>query len=170
MWTPFTAFHRRWRLSNAYRAAGAKSTVATLTEIYHFLRLLWMKLGTQYCPTCDVPIEPQSLDAIAARVMKECKGKHARSRRRWWSIAKGSTPISPKWAKGKGFAHLRVDGELIPVAPLALPDRFAEHNIELPVATVEVAAKGEKDLRAALVSGLDYGKGCGAGVVVEEGQ
>ena len=39
---------------------GRKTTVATLTEIYHFLRLLFGKLGTQYCPDCDVPIEPQS--------------------------------------------------------------------------------------------------------------
>src|SRR5690606_21775579 len=46
---------------------GRKSTVATLTEIYHFLRLLFMKLGTQYCPECDVPIEPQSEERIAAR-------------------------------------------------------------------------------------------------------
>ena len=47
---------------------GRKSTVATLTEIYHFLRLLYVKLGTQYCPDCDVAIEPQSFDAIAARM------------------------------------------------------------------------------------------------------
>ena len=38
---------------------GRKSTVATLTEIYHFLRLLYVKLGTQFCPDCDVAIEPQ---------------------------------------------------------------------------------------------------------------
>jgi excinuclease ABC subunit A len=46
---------------------GSKSTVATQTEIHHFLRLLFMKLGTQFCPTCDVPIEPQSVEAIVAR-------------------------------------------------------------------------------------------------------
>src|SRR5204862_2008929 len=44
---------------------GRKSTVATLTETYHFLRLLYVKLGTQYCPDHDVPIAPQSEDAIA---------------------------------------------------------------------------------------------------------
>src|SRR5690606_34042925 len=38
---------------------GRKSTVATMTEIHHFLRLLYMKLGTQYCPHCDIPVEPQ---------------------------------------------------------------------------------------------------------------
>ncbi len=54
---------------------GRKSTVATLTEIYHFLRLLFVKLGTQHCPDCDVPIEPQSAEAIAARLMKEHRGE-----------------------------------------------------------------------------------------------
>ena len=40
--------------------------MATLTETYHFLRLLYVKLGTQYCPDHDVPIAPQSEEAIAA--------------------------------------------------------------------------------------------------------
>ena len=138
---------------------GRKSTVATLTEIYHFLRLMWMKLGTQYCPTCDVPIEPQSLDAIAARVMRECKGKNATVLAPLVINRKGLYTDLAKWAKGKGFAHLRVDGELIPVAPWPRLDRFAEHNIELPIATVEVNVKREKELRGALTSGLEYGKG-----------
>src|SRR6185295_11470713 len=50
---------------------GRKSTVATLTELYHFLRLLFVKLGTQYCPTCDVAIEPQSFESIAARLLRD---------------------------------------------------------------------------------------------------
>ena len=36
---------------------GGKSTVSTVTEIYHFLRLLYAKVGTQFCPKCDVPVE-----------------------------------------------------------------------------------------------------------------
>ena len=138
---------------------GRKSTVATLTEIHHFLRLMWMKLGTQYCPTCDVPIEPQSLDAIAARVLREFKGRNATVLAPLVINRKGLYTDLAKWAKGKGFEHLRVDGELIPVAPWPRLDRFAEHNIELPVATIEVNAKKEKPLRDALSSGLDYGKG-----------
>jgi excinuclease ABC subunit A len=138
---------------------GRKSTVATLTEIYHFLRLLWMKLGTQYCPTCDVPIEPQSLDAIAARVLKEFKGKHATVLAPLVINRKGLYTDLAKWAKGKGFAHLRVDGEMIPVAPWPRLDRFVEHTIELPIGTSEVATKNEKNIRAALTQGLDYGKG-----------
>ncbi len=138
---------------------GRKSTVATLTEIYHFLRLMWMKLGTQYCPTCDVPIEPQSLDAIASRVLRDFKGRNATVLAPLVINRKGLYTDLAKWAKGKGFEHLRVDGELISVAPWPRLDRFVEHTIELPVATVEVNAKKETPLRDALSSGLDYGKG-----------
>src|SRR6185295_13202895 len=54
---------------------GRKSTVATLTEIYHFLRLLYVKLGTQYCPDCMVPIEPQTPDSIVAAIMRDYRGE-----------------------------------------------------------------------------------------------
>src|SRR5439155_1315396 len=54
---------------------GRKSTVGTLTEVHHFLRLLFVKLGTQYCPDCEVPIEPQSEEAIAARILREYRGE-----------------------------------------------------------------------------------------------
>ncbi len=138
---------------------GRKSTVATLTEIYHFLRLMWMKLGTQYCPSCDVPIEPQSLDAIAARVMEDFKGKQVTVLAPLVINRKGLYTDLAKWAKGKGFAHLRVDGEMIPVAPWPRLDRFIEHTIELPIGTSEVAIKNEKNIRAALTQGLEYGKG-----------
>ena len=58
---------------------GRKSTVATLTEIYHFLRLLYVKLGTQYCPDCDVAIEPQSagIDRRAAAARLPRQAHHA---------------------------------------------------------------------------------------------
>src|SRR5207237_7618111 len=48
---------------------GRKSTVATLTETYHFLRLLYVKLGTQYCSDHDVPIAPQTEDSIVATLI-----------------------------------------------------------------------------------------------------
>ena len=45
---------------------GGKSTVATVTEVYHFLRLLFAKTGTQFCPDCDLPVQTQSLAAIVS--------------------------------------------------------------------------------------------------------
>src|SRR5258708_7723293 len=50
---------------------GGKSTVATVTEIYHFLRLLFARLGTQFCPDCEVQVEAQTRDGLAARLESE---------------------------------------------------------------------------------------------------
>src|SRR5262249_19908854 len=47
---------------------GGKSTVATVTEVYHFLRLLFAKTGTQFCPDCDLPVEKQNLAAITKQI------------------------------------------------------------------------------------------------------
>src|SRR5262245_2659211 len=47
---------------------GGKSTVATVTEIYHFIRLLFARLGTQFCPDCQVPVEPQTRDELVRRL------------------------------------------------------------------------------------------------------
>jgi excinuclease ABC subunit A len=138
---------------------GRKSTVATLTEIYHFLRLLYVKLGTQHCPDCKVPIEPQSAEAIAARIISEYKGKTIDLLAPLIVSRKGLYTDLAKWAAGKGYRELRVDGDRVPVKPWPRLDRFKEHDIELPVARLGISARGENDLRAKLAEALQYGKG-----------
>ncbi|HEU4516217.1 MAG TPA: hypothetical protein VFR77_02845, partial [Steroidobacteraceae bacterium] len=138
---------------------GRKSTVATLTEIHHFLRLLYMKLGTQYCPRCDVPIEPQSVDAIAAGIVRNHRGTRVGLLAPLVVNRKGYYTDLAKWARGKGYTHLRVDGAFIATEKWPRLSRFHEHNIELPVADVRAAPDNEPQLRAALHRALDYGKG-----------
>jgi len=138
---------------------GRKSTVATLTEIHHFLRLLYMKLGAQYCPRCDVPIEPQSVAAIAARVVRGHRGSRVGLLAPLVVNRKGYYTDLAKWARGKGYTHLRVDGAFIPTDKWPRLSRFHEHTIELPVADVRAAPDNETALRAALHRALDHGKG-----------
>ena len=138
---------------------GRKSTVATLTEIYHFLRLLYVKLGTQHCPDCMVAIEPQSEDAIVARLLRDYAGTRVGLMAPLVMNRKGYYTDLAKWALGKGYTHLRVDGEFLPTAKWPRLDRFREHTIELPVADVRVAPDNEPALRAALSRALDLGKG-----------
>jgi excinuclease ABC subunit A len=138
---------------------GRKSTVATLTEIYHFLRLLYVKLGTQYCPDCDVAIEPQSAASVAARLLRVYRGHKLTLLAPLVVARKGYYTDLAKWAAKKGFRTLRVDGELLPTAPWPRLSRFREHTIELPVAEVDVAVKSEEALRQALARALDFGKG-----------
>ncbi|HEV8096900.1 MAG TPA: excinuclease ABC subunit UvrA [Burkholderiales bacterium] len=138
---------------------GSKSTVGTLTEVHHFLRLLFVKLGTQHCPDCNVPIEPQSEEAIAARLMREYQGQRIGLLAPLIVNRKGVYTDLAKWGKGKGFTHLRIDGAFLPVDPFPRIDRFKEHTIELPVADLRIAANAEADLRAGLSKALEFGKG-----------
>src|SRR5206468_4148571 len=56
---------------------GGKSTVATVTEVYHFLRLLFAKTGTQFCPVCDLPAAKQSATAIVKQIEGAAKPESA---------------------------------------------------------------------------------------------
>ena len=138
---------------------GSKSTVATQTEIHHFLRLLFVKLGTQHCPDCNVPIEPQSIDAIVARLMKERRGETLALLAPLVTNRKGFYTDLAKWALAKAVSHLRVDGEYLPTKGWPRLDRFREHTIELPVAEVAVKPENEKALRHAVEQALEMGKG-----------
>ena len=138
---------------------GRKSTVATLTEIYHFLRLLYVKLGTQHCPECDVAIQPQSPASIAARLLRDYRGRRIALLAPLVVARKGYYTDLAKWAAKKGFRALRVDGELTPTSPWPRLSRFSEHTNELPVAELEVGVKQEAALRQALARALDFGKG-----------
>ncbi len=138
---------------------GRKSTVATLTEIYHFLRLLYVKLGLQYCPDCSVAIEPQSAASIAARLMRDYRGRRMTLLAPLVVARKGYYTDLARWAAKKGFKALRVDGELLPTSPWPRLSRFREHTIELPVAQLAVGVRTEAALRTALARALDFGKG-----------
>ena len=138
---------------------GSKSTVATQTEIHHFLRLLFVKLGTQYCPDCDVAIEPQSVDAIVARLMKERRGQTVALLAPLVTNRKGIYTDLAKWALAKAVSHLRVDGAYLPTKGWPRLDRFKEHTLELPIAEVELKPENEKTLRTAVESALEFGKG-----------
>jgi excinuclease ABC subunit A len=138
---------------------GRKSTVGTLTEVHHFLRLLFVKLGTQYCPDCDVPIEPQSEDVIASRLLKNFRNQKIALLAPLVVNRKGVYTDLAKWALSKGYWHLRVDGKLLPTRPFPRIERFKEHTIELPVGDVVVSAKAETQLRQLLSKTLEIGKG-----------
>jgi excinuclease ABC subunit A len=138
---------------------GRKSTVGTLTEIHHYLRLLFVKLGVQHCPDCGVPITPQSVDAICARLLREARGAAVTILAPLVVGRKGYYTDLAAWAAAKGFTELRVDGETTPTTPWPRLDRFREHDIDLPVATLTVTPEGEGELRRELERALAFGKG-----------
>ncbi|UDF35566.1 UNVERIFIED_ORG: excinuclease ABC subunit UvrA [Shinella sp. XGS7] len=138
---------------------GRKSTVATTTEVWHFLRLLYVKLGVQHCVHDGTPVKPQSVESIAAQLLRDYKGQHVGLLAPLVVNRKGLYTDLAKWAKARGHSHLRVDGEFLPTAPWPRLDRFKEHTLELPVGDLVISPDKEAELRELLAKALDHGKG-----------
>ncbi|WP_418128067.1 excinuclease ABC subunit UvrA [Variovorax sp. KK3] len=138
---------------------GRKSTVGTTTEVWHFLRLLYVKLGIQHCVNDGAAVQPQTPDSIAAQLLKNFRGQHIGLMAPLVSNRKGVYTELADWARPRGFTHLRVDGEFLPTTGFPRIDRFKEHTIELPVASLDVEPAREAELREALARALEHGKG-----------
>ncbi|WP_019560173.1 excinuclease ABC subunit UvrA [Caldimonas manganoxidans] len=138
---------------------GRKSTVATTTEVYHFLRLLYVKLGVQHCVHDGAEVRPQTPESIAAQLLREHKGQHVGLLAPLVVNRKGLYTDLAKWAQARGHTHLRVDGEFVPVTPWPKLDRFKEHTIELPVGDLVIRPDHEAELRGLLSRTLELGKG-----------
>ena len=117
---------------------GGKSTVATVTEIYHFLRLLFARLGTQHCPACRIPVEAQTRDQVGRRLQKELKRRGdllllapvVKNR-------KGFHTDVAEWAAQHGYAEVRADGKMYSTNERLRLDRFREHNVEIVLGVLE---------------------------------
>ena len=123
---------------------GGKSTVATVTEIYHFIRLLYARLGTQFCPECEVAVEAQTRDELGQRLQVDVKKRGdlqllapvVRNR-------KGFHTDVAEWAAKHGYAQIRADGKMYSTSDRLRLDRFKEHDVEIVVGTL--ARKSAKD-------------------------
>ncbi|MBU4323851.1 MAG: excinuclease ABC subunit A, partial [Gammaproteobacteria bacterium] len=138
---------------------GRKSTVGTTTEVWHFLRLLYVKLGTQHCVHDGAAVMPQSPESIAAAILTRYAGQHIGLLAPLVVNRKGVYTELADWARPRGHTHLRVDGEFLPTSGFPRIDRFKEHTIELPVADGVVDPANEAWLRSQLSKALEIGKG-----------
>ena len=138
---------------------GRKSTVATMTELYHFMRLIFVKLGRQYCPDCDVEVKPKSFPAIVSTVMSRYKGQSVHVMAPLVSKRKGIYTDLAKWANKKGYSQLYVDGKFVSTEKFPKLARYKDHTIELPVARIDVRVDDEKTLKRVLQEAITIGKG-----------
>ena len=138
---------------------GRKSTVGTTTEVWHFLRLLYVKLGVQHCVHDGAAVQPQTPERIAAQIMTRYRGQTIGLLAPLVVGRKGVYTELADWARPRGFTHLRVDGEFLPTTNFPRIDRFKEHTIELPVMSLPVTPGNEAQLRESLTRALEHGKG-----------
>ena len=122
---------------------GGKSTVATITEVYHFLRLLYSKLGTQYCPRCNVPVATATLAEVAGKVRSASQTEPVEVFAPLVKSRKGYHKDVAEWAVRHGFDTLLVDGKLIKADKFPGLSRYREHSIDVLVGRITAASEEE---------------------------
>jgi excinuclease ABC subunit A len=113
---------------------GGKSTVATVTEVYHFLRLLFARLGTQYCPDCQLRVAPQSRDTLSGQLRAEVRRRgQLRLLAPVVRHRKGFHTEVADWAHRHGYSEIRADRRVVASAARLRLDRYREHDIEVVI-------------------------------------
>jgi len=142
---------------------GRRSTVGTITETYHLLRLLYAKLGKQRCPQCGRNLETLSIDDILSRVRQEAgRGSAAAPVRLLAPLVHGRKGIyRDLFARlsRMGFKQARVDGEFVPLDPIPELARRREHDIEALLPGLDHSALTPDELLDSVRRGLAMGGG-----------
>ncbi len=137
-----------------------KSTVATVTEIYHYLRLLYAKIGVQHCTGCGQPLTPLAPQQILEHIKREFRGEAISLLAPAVRGRKGIYTELFRAAKRAGFGHARIDGALVKLTPVPTIARYKEHNIDLVIAKLEITKAADLERLPDLVTtALRYGSG-----------
>ena len=152
--------------------ATPRSTVATTTEIYDYLRVLFARAGTPYCPHCGVEISAQSAEDIVETLMGYPEGTRLHLLAPLVRGKKGEHKEVFDYARREGFTRLRVDGEMWEIEALKPLKKTFKHDIEAVVDrivvrdsartrlndSVELALKVADGLMIALLEDKEGGK------------
>jgi len=138
---------------------GGKSTVATVTEVYQFLRLLFAKVGVQHCPDSGVPVVSQTESAITHAVSEHAKKGTITVLAPVIRGRKGYHTEVATWARKRGYTHLFVDRHFKEVEGFQRLERFKEHDVDVVVGVSEGKKPKLQDLRNAVKEALAIGKG-----------
>lgn len=138
-----------------------KSTVATITEVAQYLRLLYARIGIQHSPKTGVPVESQSASALLKRlesILGEHKTRPLTLCAQLIRGRKGHHQPLADWAQDQGYSALRIDGSIVPLNKFKKLDRYSEHDIELLVGQLS-SKSSRKGLKETLTLALKLGKG-----------
>ena len=138
---------------------GKNSTVATVTEIYHYLRLLYSKVGKQHCVQCGRQIRSLTRSQILDRVSRSYRGKEVMVLSPMVRGRKGFHKEIIAGARRLGYRRARIDGELMELRSPELSnglERFKEHDIDIVIGK---AKAGGREVEAMIDQGLRLGNG-----------
>lgn len=136
-----------------------RSTVGTITEIYDYLRLLYARVGTPYCPKCGKEIKQQTIDQIVDKVMDLGERTKIQILAPVIRGRKGTHEKVLDDIKKKGFVRARIDGEIYELTEEEVKlDKNKKHNIEVVIDRIIVKEGIEGRLTDSLETALKLGE------------
>ncbi|WP_459616220.1 excinuclease ABC subunit UvrA [Bordetella sp. 2513F-2] len=148
-------------ISIEQKAAGhnPRSTVGTITEIHDYLRLLYARVGTPYCPEHGLPLQAQSVSQMVDAVL----GWPAETRLAVLApIArgrKGSFEDEIASLQAQGFVRLRIDGQLVELDGMAPLKKTEKHDIDVVIDRLRVRPEGKQRLAESFETALQLAEG-----------
>lgn len=137
-----------------------RSTVGTITEIYDYLRLLYARVGTPYCPKCGKEISQQSVDQIVDKVMSLGDRTKILILSPLIRGRKGNHEKVIETIKKNGFVRARIDGEIYDLSEDEIKlEKNIKHNIEAVVDRIIIKDGIEGRLTDSLETALKLGEG-----------
>jgi len=136
-----------------------RSTVATVTEIYDYLRLLFARVGTPHCPVCNKEVKARSSQSIIDEILNLPEGD------RYYILApivkdkKGEFVHVPEQYMRLGFARVRVDGVVYALDEFPDLEKNKRHNIEIVIDRVLLSKSIESRLSQSIEQALETGSG-----------
>ncbi len=145
-----------------------RSTVGTVTEIYDYLRILYARLGTPYCPDCHIAVETQTTDDVIDKLM----AYPAESR--LLILAPQEVTVGQQYAKlwerlqEQGFRRVRIDGETCTLEEVPEIDRRRKHTVEIVVDRVTISTASRSRVADSVEAAFDLGQGVIRAALVDE--
>ena len=136
-----------------------RSIVATQTEIYDYLRLLFARIGKPSCPQCLKPVTKQTPQEIIDKVMHFPKGHKLLILSPVVRGKKGSYQTFFKRLVKEGFSRVRVDGTIYELEETIKLDRYKMHNIEIIVDRVKVSVENKDRIADSVETALKHSQG-----------
>lgn len=136
-----------------------RSTVGTVTEIYDFLRLLFAKCGIQHCTNCGKPVSRQSKDQMLNHIHEKLEGQKINILAPVVRGRKGHYRELFEEIEKDGFTRVRVDKDIMEIAPKMKVDRYKLHDIEIVVDRLIVSKATSIRLNESLETALRFGAG-----------
>ncbi|HAV41326.1 MAG TPA: excinuclease ABC subunit A [Acidobacteria bacterium] len=150
-------------------AFNPRSTVGTITEIYDFLRLLYARLGTIYCPDCGVKVTSSSEEQIIKLIGGELSGQKIKILAPVVRGRKGEYHQLLERFRRRGYLQARVDGRLLDLEKKISLNKNQKHNLEILIDELTVKPDNDRRLREALTRNLELTDG-GVAVISQNGR